>query len=138
MAERRLPKVGVGVIIRKNGKVLFGQRLNAHGHGTWSFPGGHLEFGETFEHCAKREVAEEAGVTIQFVKIGPVTNDIHKREDKHYVTVFVICDWVGGVAKNLEPDKLRQWKWVKWGKLPQPQFLPVEQLLATGYSPFTD
>ena len=32
------PKVGVGVIVRKDGKILLGKRRNAHGDGTWSFP----------------------------------------------------------------------------------------------------
>jgi len=45
MNER--PKVGVGVIIVKNNKILFGKRKNAHGEGSWSFPGGHLEFKES-------------------------------------------------------------------------------------------
>lgn len=36
--ENNRPKVGVGVAIIKDGKVLLGKRKNAHGEGTWSFP----------------------------------------------------------------------------------------------------
>ncbi|MCX5774664.1 MAG: NUDIX domain-containing protein [Fusobacteria bacterium] len=43
------PKVGVGILIIKEDKVLFGKRENAYGDGAWSFPGGHLEFNESFE-----------------------------------------------------------------------------------------
>ena len=47
-------RVGVGVIIRKNDQVLLGERKGAHGEGTWAFPGGHLEFGETLVECSLR------------------------------------------------------------------------------------
>ena len=60
MNEHR-PKVGIGVIIQKDGKLLMGQRRGAHGADTWCPPGGHLEFGETWESCARRETREEAG-----------------------------------------------------------------------------
>ena len=39
------PKVGVGVIIIKDGKFLMGWRKKSHGSGTWCPPGGHLEYG---------------------------------------------------------------------------------------------
>ncbi|MBI2476733.1 NUDIX domain-containing protein, partial [Candidatus Uhrbacteria bacterium] len=39
------PKVGVGVIVWRDCEVLMQERIGAHGAGTWSFPGGHLEFG---------------------------------------------------------------------------------------------
>jgi 8-oxo-dGTP diphosphatase len=47
MVER--PKVGIGVIVYRKGKILIGKRLSHHGAGTWEIPGGHLEFGESFE-----------------------------------------------------------------------------------------
>ena len=57
--ESKCPKVGVGVAVVKDGKVLLGKRKNAHGEGTWSFPGGHLEYKESWEDCAIRETLEE-------------------------------------------------------------------------------
>lgn len=36
-------RVGIGVFVFKDGKFLMAQRKNAHGDGTWSVPGGHLE-----------------------------------------------------------------------------------------------
>lgn len=61
-------KVGVGVgvfVVRDDKTFLMGKRQNAHGHDSWSVPGGWLEFGETWEDAAKREVLEETGLKIE-------------------------------------------------------------------------
>lgn len=57
--------------------------------GTWALPGGHLEFGETFEACAVREVLEETAITILDAKFLTATNNLLVQDDKHYVTIFM-------------------------------------------------
>ena len=52
-------------------------------------PGGHLEFGESFENCATREILEETGLTVQNVRFLTATNDVMEDEGKHYVTIFM-------------------------------------------------
>lgn len=59
------PGLGVGVLVIENGRVLLGKRKGSHGAGTWSAPGGHLEYGESIENCAEREVLEETGLRIR-------------------------------------------------------------------------
>lgn len=132
------PRVGVGVIVMKDSKVLMGKRKGAHGEGTWSFTGGHLEFGETLEGCAQRETLEEAGITISNIHVGPYTNDIHEDEGKHYITLFVLADYAAGEVKLMEPDKFEEWRWFTWNELPQPLFLPIVHLLEQGFNPFTN
>ena len=68
------PKVGIGVLIVKDGKILLGERIGAHGSGLFALPGGHLEFGETFEETARREVEEETGLTD--IRIGGLDRSI--------------------------------------------------------------
>jgi len=131
------PKIGIGVIIIKDNKVLFGKRKNSHGDGTWSLPGGHLEFGESWEDCALREVEEEVGITINNLHFVTATNDIFQAEEKHYVTLFVKADYVAGEVTLKEPEKCEQWDWFSWDNLPQPLFLPIENLLRQKFNPLT-
>jgi 8-oxo-dGTP diphosphatase len=135
MKESR-PQIGIGVIIRKDKTVLLGLRKGAHGSASWSFPGGHLEFGEQIEACAQREVREETGATISIVRRGPYTNDVFEEDRKHYVTLFVVADYVSGEIVAREPEKCERWEWYNWRNLPQPLFLPVQNLLKTDFDPF--
>lgn len=128
------PRVGVGVIVIHQSKVLLGKRKNSHGQDCWSFPGGHLEFGESLEQCAQREVLEETGITITNIRPAHYTNDIFAQENKHYITIFMQADYSSGIVQNLEPHKCTGWEWFAWSQLPQPLFLPIVNLLKTGYT----
>jgi 8-oxo-dGTP diphosphatase len=128
-------EAGIGVIVKKDGKVLLGKRLNSHGAGTWSFPGGHLEVNETWEECAEREVLEEANIKISNLKFADVTNDIFIEEKKHYITIFMVSDYNSGTLRINEPDKCEEWAWFRWNDLPESLFLPIQNLLKHGYSP---
>jgi 8-oxo-dGTP diphosphatase len=127
------PQVGVGVLIIQNGRVLLGKRKGSHGAGTWSAPGGHLEFGESIDACARREVQEETGLEIDNLKHGPFTNNIFAADKKHYVTVFVLASPVSGEPQVLEPDKCEGWAWFALTALPEPLFPPLATLLNQGY-----
>jgi 8-oxo-dGTP diphosphatase len=123
------PKVGVGVYVFNDmGEILIGKRKNAHGEGKWCPPGGHLEFGESFEECAKREALEEANIHIENVSFAGLTNDIFTRENKHYITMALTARWKSGKVCLNEPDKFEKWKWVKWEYFPDDLFLPVSNL----------
>lgn len=122
-------KVGIGVIIKKDNKILLGKRLNSHGEGTWCFPGGHLEFNETPEQCAKREVKEECGLEINHITRGPWTHDIFEIENKRYITLFMLANYISGDPQILEPTKCECWEWFKWSNFPNPLFIPIKNLL---------
>jgi 8-oxo-dGTP diphosphatase len=123
------PKVGVGVCIFKENQVLMGLRKNAHGAQTWAFPGGHLEFGETVQECARREVREETGLELGLVKPGPYSQDIFIAENKHYITLIMIGEYIGGEPQILEPHKCQEWRWFDWGKWPENLFLTNQNLI---------
>jgi len=79
---------------------------------------------------------EEVSIKIKNLKRGHFTNDIHKEEGKHYITIFIIAEYDTGEIKTLEPEKCEGWQWFSWDNLPKPLFLPIQNLLKQGYNPF--
>lgn len=126
--DKPRPKVGVGVVVIKNKKMLLGRRKGAHGSGDWSCPGGHLEFGEEVEECAYRELVEETGLKALSVRLGPWVNDVIE-ENKHYITLYVMVNEFEGELQLLEPHKCEGWHWFDCHALPSPLFPPVESLI---------
>ncbi len=83
-------RVGVGVyIFNQQNQVLLGLRKSQHGQGTWCPPGGHMEYGETNEQAALREVKEETGLELnpQEVVLQGITNDFYPENGRHYITL---------------------------------------------------
>jgi len=122
-------RVGVATVILREGYVLLGERIGSHGAHTWATPGGHLELGESIEECATRETLEETGLIVDSIKKLSFTNDIFEKESKHYVTLFVLASCTNGEPQVIEPEKCNQWKWFKLDELPEPLFLPLNNLL---------
>lgn len=133
--EAKRPGVGIGVIVMRDGRVLLGKRRNAHGTGSWSCPGGHLEFGETIEECAQRETREETGMEIGQVRHAAFTNNMFEARGKQYVTLYVTAEWNSGEPENLEPEFCDGWEWFQWDRFPEPLFPPLRSLLSMDYRP---
>jgi 8-oxo-dGTP diphosphatase len=143
MASKEV-RVGTGVIVVRDGKVLVGKRKGSHAAGLYSFPGGHLDFGETWVDCVLRELREECGelMTVAVRNFDPqrreffVTNDIMPDYGKHYITIFIVADWLNGEPLNMEPDKCEGWEWVTLDELVTliddescADWIPAEKLL---------
>jgi 8-oxo-dGTP diphosphatase len=123
------------VFVLRNGKFLIGRRRGSHGEGEWALPGGHLEFGESIEACARREVEEETGLALGEISPGPYSSDLFVAEGKHYVTLFLLAEAPTGTPELREPEKCAGWEWRAWSELPEPLFLPLRSLKMRGYTP---
>jgi 8-oxo-dGTP diphosphatase len=119
--EKEKPKVGVGVMVFKDRKVLLGKRKNSHGTGEYAWPGGHMEYMESFEQCAKRELKEETGIEIENIKFLRLLN-FKDYAPKHYIDIGLTADWKSGEPQILEPEKCESWGWYDLNDLPNPLF----------------
>ena len=120
-----MTKVGVGVLIFKDRKVLLGKRKSVHGQGEYAPTGGHLEYMESFEDCARRETLEECGVKIKNLEFVHVAN-IMSYASKHYINIILSAEWESGEAKVLEPEKCESWDWYDLDNLPEPMFVQAK------------
>lgn len=123
------PKVGVAIIITKDDQVLLMKRKGVHGIGTWSTPGGHLEFGETPEQCAAREAKEEVGLDVVDIRFRAITNDIFETSGRHYITIGMEGKSISNDPMIAAENEVEEIGWYAWDALPSPLFLPLENLL---------
>ena len=133
-ASRGPEFLGVGVIVVRRDEVLFGLRRGAHGGGTWSFPGGHVDEGESAAACALRELEEETGLCAVNARRVDESDDVFP-DGLRYRTIFVRVDWAGGEPAVREPEACGRWSWFRWDDAPEPLFLPVATLRAKGFRP---
>ncbi len=119
--DQNITKVGIGIMILKDGKVLLAKRKGSHGEGEYAFPGGHLEYMESFEDCALREIKEECGIIVKNIRFQLLANVI-AYAPKHYVHIGLLADWESGEPEVLEPEKSESWGWYDLDKIPKPIF----------------
>ena len=124
MDENNRPKVGVAVVVMKDGKILLGKRKGSHGEGEYAWPGGHMEYMESFTKCAKREVMEETAMEIDNIRFLRLYN-LKEYDPKHYCDIGLIADWKSGEPQIMEPNKIDGWDWYDIDSLPSPLFSTI-------------
>lgn len=77
------PKVGVGVVAERDGRILLVRRNHEPHAGRWSFPSGYLDAGEVVEKAGTREVREETGLEVALERLLGVYSEAGER------TVFI-------------------------------------------------
>lgn len=131
----KIARVGVGVMLLKNNKVLLGKRNDdpkkadtlLGGAGSWTLPGGKLDFGEKIGDCAKREVFEETGIKINKITLVSVSNNF--AYGNHFVTIGFLCEDIEDNPKVVEPEQITEWKWFSFKELPKPIYIPSLKLI---------
>ncbi len=109
--------IGINIFVIKDGLLLLGKRINAHGAGTWGLPGGHLEIGERMVAAAARELTEETGLRAKDFEFSNIIND--GGGGKNYVQIGFIAQGVTSKPMVKEPDRCEVWKWFEIDNLPK-------------------
>lgn len=129
------PGVGVGVMVIENNKILLGLRnpnkekasSELQGQGTWTMPGGKVEFMEKLVDAAKRELEEETSLKATKLDILCLSDDM--TDTAHYVTVGFIVKEYSGEVKTMEPETIMEWKWFDLDKLPENLYKPSQKCI---------
>ena len=135
MTENRVPRVGVACLVIRDGRVLLVRHKRGSEPGSWSPPGGHLDFGEAPEACAARETLEETGVRVADVTFFGITNDLFDEAGRHYVTLWHRADAVDGEPRVSDPAEISDVGWFELSLLPTPLFRSFANLLAGRSAP---
>jgi 8-oxo-dGTP diphosphatase len=107
------PRVGVGAVVLREGRVLLVRRGVAPAMGLWAIPGGGLKLGETLQAGAEREILEETGITIRagapIFTCDSLEKDEAGRIRFHYVIVDVAADYLSGDVKGADDALEARW-----------------------------
>ncbi len=100
--DARSPRVGVGMVVLREGEVLLVKRGHEPSFGMWSIPGGLVELGETAEAAALREVEEECGVKVELRGLVGVVDRIFRDATGKIQYHYVLVDY-WGTLRSGEP-----------------------------------
>jgi ADP-ribose pyrophosphatase YjhB (NUDIX family) len=97
------PIIGIGIAVLHRDTVLLIRRGRPPAHGAWSLPGGAQKTGETVEQAARRELAEETGLSVGDLHFAGFVDSIHPDPGGavryHYTILDFCCRYAGGQAK---------------------------------------
>ncbi len=135
MKRKANPQIVAAALIEKDGCILIARRTRGLNAGSWEFPGGTLEEGETHEECLKRELREELSVVAEIGDLIDVAEQTHTPEWTIRLLVYRVT--VASYTFTLhEHDEIR---WVRPEDLLNYTFPPVdrpivERLARGGYT----
>lgn len=111
------PVIGIGAVVIHDSKVLLVKRANPPKQGLWCIPGGKVEFGESLQQAAEREIKEETGVVIK-AKAPVYVFDLIDDGKLHYIIVDLLAEYVSGVPSA--GDDADDAKWFSLQDIEQP------------------
>lgn len=103
-------------IIIKNSEVLLGKKTRKLGKGFYNAPGGKVEEGESILDSIKREVKEEARLTVKNLKqVGLINFEFQDGSQGIILHIFLTKDFEGEL---MDSEQMHEWKWFDFHKVP--------------------
>lgn len=124
------PRLGVGVLIVRDGQVLLMRRRCDPEAGRWGLPGGKVDWMETAEHAARREVDEELGIALHEIRLLCVTDQIDPVHARHWFAPVYLSEGFSGEPRIVEPDKHAALGWCLPDEAPGPLTMSARAALA--------
>jgi len=94
-----IPTTRVSVIVLTEDRKILLVRHRKGNRLYWVLPGGRLEYGETFQECAVRELKEETGLDIEIEKFLYLSEAIAPDRSRHIVNVYLKGRITGGTMR---------------------------------------
>lgn len=91
-----IPTTRISVIVISDDRKILLVRHRKGNRQYWVLPGGRLEYGETFEECAQRELKEETGLDIAVEKFLYLSEAIAPDRSRHIVNIYMKAKVTGG------------------------------------------
>jgi 8-oxo-dGTP diphosphatase len=96
----------------------------------WNLPGGKVDFGESTQQTAIRELKEETGVTANIVRLLDVSEVILREKPWHSITITYLGEFVNGELKSEagHPFGQKYPRWFSSEALRQVKFHPISPI----------
>lgn len=116
-----------GLLFNEKGQVLLQERNQEMGgkdfpEGSWSIPGGFLEYGETFDQALRREFLEDTGIEVQATRlIGVSDDDFYKYpngDEAQGIGIAWEVEQIGGAPYTEPTEETRSLGWFDLDDLP--------------------
>jgi ADP-ribose pyrophosphatase YjhB (NUDIX family) len=115
------PGVGCGLAILRDDRILLCRRLKAPEAGVWTITGGKVDLMETTRDAARREGAEESGLSVgEAVDFLCLSEHVLEDDRQHWISVIYVTRDVSGEPQESEPGKLVDIGWYSFDNLPTP------------------
>ena len=108
-SEYKDPVPTVDLLVRKENLILLEERGRPPFENIHCLPGGHVDYGETVEEAALRELREETSLNARLVNILGVYSDPKRDPRGQRISTVFIADWVSGEPKGSDDAKSANW-----------------------------
>ena len=105
----------VDAVVFDRDKVLLVKRKNEPYRGCWALPGGYMDFDETAQAAAHRELAEETGLEARVSRLVGIFDTPGRHPDQVVSAAYLVTVWQGAARAG---DDAAEAEWFPLERLP--------------------